>query len=184
MWVVIIYCSIFWRLVDSRDIAELKLKQLGCELIIRKKEALLQPPSAAPPTPTPLVQSHYMPAIQPSALPSSVPAPPPVPGPAQAPLPQKTKPSESSLPPLKCPMAGTFYRSPGPSEPPFVKVVFLFFFFSLFLHAHIHTWNSWHEWNFNAGWRQSTEGTSFVHYWGHEIDEWNWSKHSFLILAS
>nr|GMC76305.1 biotin carboxyl carrier protein of acetyl-CoA carboxylase, chloroplastic-like [Ipomoea batatas]GMC76306.1 biotin carboxyl carrier protein of acetyl-CoA carboxylase, chloroplastic-like [Ipomoea batatas] len=110
------------KLVDSRDIAELKLKQLGCELIIRKKEALLQPPSAAPPTPTPLVQSHYMPAIQPSALPSSVPAPPPVPGPAQAPLPQKTKPSESSLPPLKCPMAGTFYRSPGPSEPPFVKV--------------------------------------------------------------
>nr|GLL23142.1 biotin carboxyl carrier protein of acetyl-CoA carboxylase, chloroplastic [Ipomoea trifida] len=108
------------KLVDSRDIAELKLKQLGCELIIRKKEALLQPPSAAPPPPS--VQSHYMPAIQPSALPSSVPAPPPVPGPAQAPLPQKTKPSESSLPPLKCPMAGTFYRSPGPSEPPFVKV--------------------------------------------------------------
>ncbi|XP_019193945.1 PREDICTED: biotin carboxyl carrier protein of acetyl-CoA carboxylase, chloroplastic [Ipomoea nil] len=109
------------KLVDSRDIAELKLKQLDCELIIRKKEAL-QPPSAAPPPHTPPVQSHYMPAIQPSALPSSVPAPPPVPGPAQAPLPQKTKPSESSLPPLKCPMAGTFYRSPGPSEPPFVKV--------------------------------------------------------------
>ncbi|MCI22900.1 biotin carboxyl carrier protein of acetyl-CoA carboxylase, partial [Trifolium medium] len=31
------------------------------------------------------------------------------------------KSSASSHPPLKCPMAGTFYRSPGPGEPPFVK---------------------------------------------------------------
>jgi acetyl-CoA carboxylase biotin carboxyl carrier protein len=31
------------------------------------------------------------------------------------------KSSASSHPPLKCPMAGTFYRSPGPGEPAFVK---------------------------------------------------------------
>ncbi|XWS58937.1 hypothetical protein CRYUN_Cryun08bG0077200 [Craigia yunnanensis] len=36
------------KLVDSRDIVDLQLKQLDCELIIRKKEALPQPPSAAP----------------------------------------------------------------------------------------------------------------------------------------
>ncbi|KAE8702696.1 Biotin carboxyl carrier protein of acetyl-CoA carboxylase [Hibiscus syriacus] len=40
-----------------------------------------------------------------------------------APSPAPPKSTKSSLPPLKCPMAGTFYRSPGPGEPPFVKVV-------------------------------------------------------------
>ncbi|XP_019080687.1 biotin carboxyl carrier protein of acetyl-CoA carboxylase 2, chloroplastic isoform X1 [Vitis vinifera] len=38
------------------------------------------------------------------------------------PTPAPAKTSESSHPPLKCPMAGTFYRSPGPGEPPFVMV--------------------------------------------------------------
>ncbi|KAF3781516.1 Biotin carboxyl carrier protein of acetyl-CoA carboxylase 2 [Nymphaea thermarum] len=36
------------RLVDSRDIVELQLKQLDCELVIRKKEALPQPLTPAP----------------------------------------------------------------------------------------------------------------------------------------
>ncbi|MFS8013653.1 hypothetical protein Hanom_Chr14g01335601 [Helianthus anomalus] len=33
------------QLVDSRDIMELELKQYNCEVIIREKEALLQPPA-------------------------------------------------------------------------------------------------------------------------------------------
>ena len=37
-------------------------------------------------------------------------------------LPSPGKASTSSHPPLKCPMAGTFYRSPAPGEPAFVKV--------------------------------------------------------------
>lgn len=37
-------------------------------------------------------------------------------------LPAPPKPAQSSHLPLKCPMAGTFYRSPAPGEPPFVKV--------------------------------------------------------------
>ncbi|KAH7522851.1 hypothetical protein JRO89_XSUnG0096000 [Xanthoceras sorbifolium] len=74
------------KLVDSRDIMELQMKQMDCELLIRKKEALQQP--------APVIQMppSMHPAIQ------------------------------SSHPPLKCPMAGTFYRCPGPGEPPFVKV--------------------------------------------------------------
>ncbi|GMP99101.1 hypothetical protein CsSME_00046718 [Camellia sinensis var. sinensis] len=36
--------------------------------------------------------------------------------------PSNFKPLSSFLPPLKCPMAGTFYRSPAPGEPPLVKV--------------------------------------------------------------
>ncbi|XP_023547171.1 biotin carboxyl carrier protein of acetyl-CoA carboxylase, chloroplastic-like isoform X4 [Cucurbita pepo subsp. pepo] len=108
------------KLVDSRDIVELQLKQFDCEVMIRKKEALPQPP---PPAAIP------MPYAPPPSVAQSV--PPPVPAALPAPaspvssLPSSTpaaKSAKSSLPPLKCPMAGTFYRSPGPGEPPFVKV--------------------------------------------------------------
>ncbi|KAG8639910.1 biotin carboxyl carrier protein of acetyl-CoA carboxylase 1, chloroplastic isoform X2 [Manihot esculenta] len=109
------------KLVDSRDIVELQLKQLDCELIIRKKEALPQPPS---PAPVVMMHSPSPPPSMPPASPAasaaaSIPAPaasPPSPAPSAA------KSPKSSLPPLKCPMAGTFYRSPAPGEPPFVKV--------------------------------------------------------------
>ncbi|KAK8553168.1 hypothetical protein V6N13_089382 [Hibiscus sabdariffa] len=110
------------KLVDSRDITELQLKQSDCELIIRKKEAL-QPPESA----SPIVMPQYMPQAMfqtpPPAAPVAAPAPaspaPQAPAPSSSP-PAKT--SNSSHPPLKCPMAGTFYRSPAPGEPPFVKV--------------------------------------------------------------
>ncbi|XP_010525094.1 PREDICTED: biotin carboxyl carrier protein of acetyl-CoA carboxylase 1, chloroplastic-like [Tarenaya hassleriana] len=110
------------KLVDSRDVVELQLKQLDCELVIRKKEALPQPQS-----PTPVVMMQ--PPTQPSFM-NAVPSPPPAP-PSASPAPSSPAPSvpaspppspKSSLPTLKSPMAGTFYRSPGPTEPPFVKV--------------------------------------------------------------
>ncbi|XP_058093579.1 biotin carboxyl carrier protein of acetyl-CoA carboxylase 1, chloroplastic-like [Magnolia sinica] len=113
------------KLVDSRDIIELQLKQLDCELIIRKKEALPQQSVQAPvvmmqpPSPQSAMPSHFPPA-QPAA-----PVAPAGPAPSSAPAlvpPPAAKSTKSSLPPLKCPMAGTFYRSPGPGEPPFVKV--------------------------------------------------------------
>ncbi|XP_043704288.1 biotin carboxyl carrier protein of acetyl-CoA carboxylase, chloroplastic-like isoform X1 [Telopea speciosissima] len=106
------------KLVDSRDIMELHLKQQDCELIIRKKEALPQPP-AAPPV-------FMMQPPSPQAMPSQLPAPqssaPSSPAPAAPALPAPAKKSKSSHPPMKCPMAGTFYRSPAPGEPVFVKV--------------------------------------------------------------
>ncbi|KAJ6738651.1 BIOTIN CARBOXYL CARRIER PROTEIN OF ACETYL-COA CARBOXYLASE [Salix koriyanagi] len=108
------------KLVDSRDITELQLKQSDCELIIRKKEALQQP-APPPAAPYPPMQSPYPHAMFP-APPPAAPAPAPA-SPSSAPaLPPPAKTSSSSLPALKCPMAGTFYRSPAPSEPPFVKV--------------------------------------------------------------
>ncbi|KAL4378234.1 hypothetical protein GQ457_02G018940 [Hibiscus cannabinus] len=108
------------KLVDSRDVTELQLKQSDCELIIRKKEAL-QPPELA----APVVMPQYMPQAMfqtpPLAAPVAAPASPALPAPAPlSPPPAKT--SNSSHPPLKCPMAGTFYRSPAPGEPAFVKV--------------------------------------------------------------
>ncbi|XP_043703271.1 biotin carboxyl carrier protein of acetyl-CoA carboxylase 1, chloroplastic [Telopea speciosissima] len=108
------------KLVDSRNIVELQMKQLDCELIIRKKEALPQPPS-----PAPIVMMH--PSSPSPAMPSAFSPSPPAPAPTPStltppPSPPPAKAAKSSLPPLKCPMAGTFYRSPAPSEPPFVKV--------------------------------------------------------------
>ncbi|URE38780.1 chloroplastic acetylcoenzyme a carboxylase 1 [Musa troglodytarum] len=106
------------KLVDSRDIVELQLKQNDCELIIRKKEALPQPPAPA----TIVMQAPAAPAYIPSEVPPppaarALPSPSAVrPGAASAP-----KASKSSHPPLKSPMAGTLYRSPGPGLPPFVK---------------------------------------------------------------
>ncbi|CAI9754579.1 unnamed protein product [Fraxinus pennsylvanica] len=104
------------KLVDSRDIMELELKQMDCEVLIRKKEALPQPSAAAP-------VFYAQPSTQPLP-PSIVPAPasPVHSTPASLPAPPAPAKSKSSHPPLKCPMAGTFYRSSAPGSPPFVKV--------------------------------------------------------------
>ncbi|KAG4992601.1 hypothetical protein JHK87_026058 [Glycine soja] len=107
------------KLVDSRDIVELKLKQHDVEVTIRKKEAMPQPPP--PPQPA-VVYSSPPPVLPPPSVPASTPAPTlarATPSPTSAPA---VKSAKSSLPPLKSPMAGTFYRSPAPGEPPFVKV--------------------------------------------------------------
>lgn len=123
------------RLVDSRDIVELQLKQADCELTIRKIEALQPPPAPATPASSqPLYYPSYPSPPPPSPAAASAPAPASAPTPAPAPAPAGSTPSKaapalpapkkstSSHPPLKSPMAGTFYRNPGPGEPPFVKV--------------------------------------------------------------
>ncbi|CAK9186026.1 unnamed protein product [Ilex paraguariensis] len=111
------------KFVDSKDIMELQLKQLDCELTIRKKEAVQPPPPAAPvfamqyPLPQSVHQSPPPPAqvLPPVSAGSSPSAAAPV-----LAIPAKT--NNSSHPTLKCPMAGTFYRCPAPGEPQFVKV--------------------------------------------------------------
>ena len=105
------------RLVDSRDIVELQLKQSDCELMIRKKEALQPPPVIAPTSPPMHYATVPSPPPPPAAAPASSAPPKAVPA-----LPSPAKAGTSSHPTLKCPMAGTFYRSPAPGEPAFVKV--------------------------------------------------------------
>lgn len=111
------------KLVDSRDIVELQLKQFDCELLIRKKEVMPQPTSSAP---VDIMHSPPSTAAAPPTfqLPPSTAAPsaPTPSAPSVSPSPPAAKSVKSSLPPLKCPMAGTFYRSPAPGEPPLVKV--------------------------------------------------------------
>ena len=102
---------------------ELQLKQLDCEVIIRKKEALPQPP---PPAPVSLMYSQT-PTLTQTVHPAPAPAPAPAPrAPTPSTSPPAVKSAKSSLPPLKCPMAGTFYRCPAPGEPPLVKVNFFY----------------------------------------------------------
>ncbi|KAF7851565.1 hypothetical protein BT93_L3651 [Corymbia citriodora subsp. variegata] len=109
------------KLVDTKDIMELQLKQMDCEITIRKKEAIQQAGALVVAQSTPVFPPMLSPP--PSAAPVPVPsATPAASGPATPTLPAPAKQSSSSHPPLKCPMAGTFYRSPGPGEPPFVKV--------------------------------------------------------------
>ncbi|KAF8106195.1 hypothetical protein N665_0145s0012 [Sinapis alba] len=115
---VVVVVVMLLRLVDSRDIVELELKQLDCEIVIRKKEALQQQQPTSPPPPAPVYHSMMMP---PPSMPPSQPVSPPAPSLAPVTAKPAAVPS-SSHPPLKSPMAGTFYRSPGPGEPPFVKV--------------------------------------------------------------
>ncbi|XP_047339168.1 biotin carboxyl carrier protein of acetyl-CoA carboxylase 1, chloroplastic-like [Impatiens glandulifera] len=97
------------KLVDSNDIMELQLKQLDFELLIRKKEAIPIPTSSSP---IPIMHQSYQP-LPLTAISTLEPSP------SNLSLPAALK---SSIPPLKSPMAGTFYRSPAPGEPPFVKV--------------------------------------------------------------
>ncbi|KAL2482392.1 Biotin carboxyl carrier protein of acetyl-CoA carboxylase 2 [Forsythia ovata] len=110
------------KLVDSRDIMELQLKQMDCEVLIRKKEALPQPSAAAPVFYA--QPSTHQAIVSPQLPPSNVPAPasPVSSTPASVPAPPAPLKPKSSHPPLKCPMAGTFYRSSAPGTPPFVKV--------------------------------------------------------------
>nr|AEI16470.1 acetyl-CoA carboxylase biotin-containing subunit [Brassica rapa] len=99
------------------NIVELELKQLDCEIVIRKKEALAAPPAPVYHSMPPPMAGFPMPPSQPVAPPPFSPSPSSAPETAKP-----VTPPSSSHPPLKSPMAGTFYRSPGPGEPPFVKV--------------------------------------------------------------
>ncbi|KAL2463166.1 biotin carboxyl carrier protein of acetyl-CoA carboxylase 1 [Forsythia ovata] len=114
-WGNMFFCC---RLVDSKDIVELELKQIDCELLIRKNESLPPPPSGHI-TPA---QSYTQPTVlSPVPTPSSASTSAPSPAPTPSPSPPKTQTSKSSHPLLKSPMAGTFYRSPAPGQPPFMK---------------------------------------------------------------
>ncbi|KAL2463545.1 mRNA cap-binding protein [Forsythia ovata] len=109
-------------LVDSKDIVELELKQIDYELLIRKNESLPPPPSghitpAQSYTRPTVVELYKVGLPTPSSASTSAHSPAPTPSPS----PPKTQTSKSSHPLLKSPMAGTFYRSPAPGQPPFMK---------------------------------------------------------------
>ncbi|KAL9690879.1 hypothetical protein QQ045_011291 [Rhodiola kirilowii] len=97
----IVQVSNLIKLVNSKDIVELHMKQLDCELLLRKKEALLQPATLPPlpsyimqaPTPSPPANQTRPPSTSQSTTSTAL-----VPAPASAPA---AKPGKPSLPPLK-----------------------------------------------------------------------------------
>ena len=103
------------------------MKHQHYELIIRKKEALEQTSPVQANTAQP--QMIHAPMMYPSY--GVAPSPSPNPAPVDSPVVTEVTPTEttesvsttaSNLPRILSPMAGTFYKSPGPGEPAFVKV--------------------------------------------------------------
>lgn len=109
------------KLVDSKDIAEVHLKQMSCEILVRKKEALPQTNIIAAPASIGQPSSHQ-PITQHQLPPTPAPAPVSAPAPAPSLPPTATAKPNSSHHKQKSPMAGTFYHAPSPGAPPFVKV--------------------------------------------------------------
>ncbi len=92
----------------EKDIAEFELERGDVKLKIRR---------AAEPLPAALPDARYI-AVQPTPVPASAPMPAPVDLAANAASPG---PGEG-LHIVRSPIVGTFYESPSPGSPPFVKV--------------------------------------------------------------
>jgi acetyl-CoA carboxylase biotin carboxyl carrier protein len=95
--------------VNQTDIAELTIKSNDFELTVRKEMRGDDRPPPAKPTP-----ESVAPAVAPAA--NSLPPVPAVGTPLAAP------PGAERLVDINSPMVGTFYRSPGPDELPYVDV--------------------------------------------------------------
>jgi acetyl-CoA carboxylase biotin carboxyl carrier protein len=93
-------------LLEASDIQELKLEGDDFRLEVRRNL-----PGAAPMA---LVQSHAAAAVPPPA--------PVVPAAAASAPPPPAAAARGDLLAITAPMVGTFYRSPGPGDPPFVEV--------------------------------------------------------------
>jgi acetyl-CoA carboxylase biotin carboxyl carrier protein len=96
----------------EKDIAEFELERGDVKVKIKR---------AAEPAPMALPDSRYF-AVHAAPVPAPVPASAPVP--AQVDLAANAAPPEpqESLHIVKSPIVGTFYESPSPGSPPFVKV--------------------------------------------------------------
>ncbi|GAB2300301.1 hypothetical protein Dimus_034337 [Dionaea muscipula] len=102
--------------VSSRDIVELQLKESDCQMLIRKHGSISQAHISSPCGCNEAFNSRS-PSSSTCCCTSSC---------SCCCFKFNSFSSncwgKSSLPPFKCPMSGTFYRSPGPGEPPFVKI--------------------------------------------------------------
>lgn len=94
------------ELMDEHDLAEIVLQQGEQKMKLRRG-----PEPAA-------VTGVPMQAVAPAAAPAPAPAPAATPAPAAAPAAD----AAASGPVIKSPMVGTFYSSPNPESPAFVKV--------------------------------------------------------------
>lgn len=111
------------RLIAKTNLTEFKIKEGEFELSIRTKNYSKgkEVEYVAAPAPVAMVSQAPMPAVtaaSPAVVPSAAPEPS-TPAPAAA---APEAPVPGGLLEVKSPIVGTFYRSPGPDKPAFVKV--------------------------------------------------------------
>lgn len=105
-------------LINKTNLTEFKLKDGEFELSIRtnkfaKDKGIVYQQAPSMPYPAPVAAPAPAPAPAPAAAPAKQDSAPPA-APAAA--------DESHYLPIKSPIVGTFYRTPGPDKPAFVKV--------------------------------------------------------------
>lgn len=88
-------------IIESRELSEITITDGDKTITVKGKRTLPQPPA-------------FIPAAAPAGL-----QPPPPPAPAESKAPAAP---ENSGNIVKAPIVGTFYASPSPDKPPFVKV--------------------------------------------------------------
>ncbi len=98
------------KLIDEHKLAEFKYEKADVKLTIRSSTYSKEKTSVL--TAAPMAAQTIMPAHAPQAAPAV--APPAAAEPAAV--------ESSNLVEVKCPIVGTFYRSPGPDKGPFVQV--------------------------------------------------------------
>lgn len=116
------------RLISKLELTEFKLKEGEFELSVKTKHFSPFKQGGAPaPVPAPImpVASVSAPSFVPQASDSADSAPAPVaastpPAPKEAPEVRKSDDSQYLM--IKSPIVGTFYRSPSPDKPAYVKV--------------------------------------------------------------
>ncbi|RMF01641.1 MAG: acetyl-CoA carboxylase biotin carboxyl carrier protein [Bacteroidetes bacterium] len=112
------------KLISKLELTEFKMKQGDFSLSVRTKHFVPKGggdvSSATPVAPTVVSVPAVPPAFTPPATPSPA-APPAAKASAEAPQPAASE-DESNYLPIKSPMVGTFYRSPSPDKPPYVKI--------------------------------------------------------------
>ncbi len=108
-------------MVHDTDIVELELKSKKFSLAVRKREALEPPPVQVVAAPPPVAAAPIVAAPPPApAAPAPAPTPAPAPAAAAAPPPPAAPAAVDGVEVLS-PMSGTFYTTPAPGEPAFIK---------------------------------------------------------------
>ncbi len=107
------------ELVSKTGITEFSLEDDGFKLSISNKQEVAE--NAAAPQIIPIQTPMPMAAPQQFAQPAAPQVAQPVAPVASTPTATPEAPTKSNLIPIKSPIVGTFYRSGGPDQPPFVK---------------------------------------------------------------
>ncbi len=101
--------------IAQNEITELILKSDDFELTVRKEKEQVQAVAPVPIVQTPTTIAAPLPVVVETPTPAIAEPEPTVETPQPSPVDQKWT-------PITSPMVGTFYRAPGPEEPPFVEV--------------------------------------------------------------